>query len=168
MKIPVAVRVAVVMLASLFAVIAYADGAQQPNPLFVEASGLSQQLAASSLNDNARTAWARRFQGLEEVQQQLWSLAGQVDAGQCTDSCIDLYNSRVVAWQSSLQTFITDAKATLHAQQNTPESMYKCWGVCDRKHTACWKRCLDRPIDENAACHATCNDEKNQCAAACQ
>jgi hypothetical protein len=87
-----------------------AVSAQIPNPLFVEAQDISQQLNSSTLNDNDKTEWVKRFHDLEQEQQLLWCLAKQVDSGQCTVSCIDLYNSRVVAWESSLQNFIHDAR----------------------------------------------------------
>ena len=78
------------------------------NPLFVEAKDILQQLNSSALDD--KTGWAKRFHDLEQEQQLLWSVAEQVDSGQCTGSCVDLYNSRVVAWQSSLESFIHDAR----------------------------------------------------------
>lgn len=84
-----------------------------PNPRFVEAQDISRQLNSSTLND--KSDWARRFHALEQEQQLLWSVAEQVDSGQCTGSCIDLYNSRVVAWQSSLESFIHDARLALRA-----------------------------------------------------
>lgn len=85
-----------------------AESVRIPNPLFVEAKDIWQQLNSSTLDD--KTGWAKRFHDLEQEQQLLWSIAEQVDSGQCTGSCIDLYNSRVVAWQSSLENFIHDAR----------------------------------------------------------
>jgi len=84
-----------------------------PNPLLVEAQDISQQLNSSTLND--KTEWVKRFHDLEHEQQLLWSLAEQVDSGQCIGTCIDLYYSRVVAWESNLQGFIHDARLTLRA-----------------------------------------------------
>jgi hypothetical protein len=74
----------IVLALSLFFNIA-AQAAQEPNPLFLEASNLSEQLSASSLNDNVKTAFRKRFDDLEREQQDLWILAGQVDGGQCQD-----------------------------------------------------------------------------------
>lgn len=91
-----------------------AVSAKIPNPLLVEAQDISRQLNSSTLND--KSEWDRRFHDLEQEQQLLWSLAEQVDSGQCIGSCIDLYNSRVVSWESSLQSFIHDARLTLRAQ----------------------------------------------------
>lgn len=86
---------------------------QTSNPLFVEVQDILKQLHSSTLNDKAE--WAKRFHDLEQEQKLLWSLAEQVDSGQCTGSCIDLYISRVVAWESSLQRFIHDARLILRA-----------------------------------------------------
>lgn len=88
-----------------------AASVQIPNPLFVEAQDISQELNSSILND--KSEWTKRFHNLEQEQQLLMSLAEQVDGGQCTGSCVNLYNSRVVAWESSLQSFIHDARLTL-------------------------------------------------------
>lgn len=93
-----------------------ADRSQIPNPLFVEARNIAQQLNSSTLNDKDETELPKRFHELEQEQQLLWVLAEQVDRGQCIGNCIDLYNSRVVAWESSLQSFIHDARPTLRAQ----------------------------------------------------
>lgn len=157
-----------IVLFSMISITVYSEEAQQSNPLFVEAQNLLQQLNSSSLNDNAKIAWTRRFSNLEQTQQQLWVLAGQVDAGQCLDSCIDLYNNNVTTWESNLQSFIHDAQLTLSTQEHTPETMFECWNDCDKKHSTCWQHCLDGPIEENEACHAICNDEKYRCSNACQ
>ena len=90
-----------------------AASVQIPNPLFVEALNISQQLNSSMLND--KSEWNKRFHDLEQEQKLLMSLAEQVDSGQCAGSCIDLYNSRVEAWESSLQSFIQDARPVLHS-----------------------------------------------------
>lgn len=167
MKTPAVVGIIVFALTLLSNMAAQAEDAQELNPLFLEVSDLSEQLSASSLNDNAKTAWSMRFDGLKQVQQELFNLGGQVNSGQCREGCIDLYNSRVSSWESSLQSFSHDANLALHAQQGDPTSKYKCWGDCDRKHTSCWSRCLDGPIEENEPCHKACNEEKTQCVNAC-
>lgn len=83
MKISVVVGAIVLALSLLFSMAVQAGEAQQPNPLFLTASDLAEELSTSSLNDNVKNAFRIRFEGLEQVQKQLWDLAGQVDGGQC-------------------------------------------------------------------------------------
>lgn len=90
-----------------------ASGAQQLNPLFVQAGMIAEQVASSSMPDEAKANFAGRFDMLSAEQRSLWSLAGQVDGGQCLDACLDAYNNRVEAWQDGLIAFASEASAAL-------------------------------------------------------
>ena len=87
--------------------------AQQQNPLFLQAQAIGEQVASSSAPGDVKAGFAQRFEALAAEQQNLWSLAGQVDSGQCADTCLDDYNSRVVAWQGSLVQFAAEASSAL-------------------------------------------------------
>lgn len=91
------------------------QAAQEPNPLFIEARNLWQQLSASSIDTDAKASYGKRFGDLARDQQQLWSLAGQVDSGQCMDGCMTSYNNQVIAWQSALAAFNRDAHMALES-----------------------------------------------------
>jgi hypothetical protein len=160
MKTLLAVGTIVFTLSLLPNMAAQAADAQRPNPLFLEAKNLSQQLSVSALNDNAKNAWRRRFNDLEEVQKQLWDLAGQVDRGQCKENCIDLYNSRVRQWQTDLQSFIHDAKATLQALKSAdPAWRENCLNNSRRIREECYKECRNGPIEKVNSCIQQCWDD---------
>ncbi|MDO8288959.1 MAG: hypothetical protein Q7T44_07050 [Parvibaculum sp.] len=88
-----------------------AKAAQEINPLFVQAQQYAAQVASSSASDDVKAGFAQRFATLQGRQQQLWQLAGEVDAGQCIGGCLDNYNNEIMSWQSSLQQFSADAAA---------------------------------------------------------
>lgn len=163
MKISAVIGTIVLALLLLSNVSAQAGEAQQPNPLFLEASDLSEELSASSLNDNVKTAFRKRFGGLAQVQQQLWALAGQVDGGQCAGSCIDLYNSRVLNWQSDLQNFISDAHRWLKSQSVDPNLLPQCLRECEKEDDARRRECVKRPIEGHTACLQESYERKLDC-----
>lgn len=163
MKIPVVVGTIVLALSLVSNMAAQAGEAQEPNPLFLEASDLSEQLSASSLNDNVKNAFRIRFEGLSQVQQQLWDIAGQVDGGQCADSCIDLYNSRVLNWQSDLQSFVDDARRWLKSQPVDPALLPQCLRDCEKADDARRRDCVKRPIEEHRACLEESYERKIDC-----
>lgn len=104
-------------LSILFSMIGTSEGAQEPNPLFLEARNLWQQLSASRMPADEKATYGKRFGDLARVQRQLWDFAGQVDSGACADQCLDDYNNRVMYWQSDLETFNSDARSTLEASK---------------------------------------------------
>jgi hypothetical protein len=93
--------------------VADANQAQVVNPLFAQAQEIASAVAASTLADDAKANFAQRFAALSSEQQNLWALAGQVDAGQCTDSCVVSYNNEIDTWQNALVAFSADASAAL-------------------------------------------------------
>ena len=58
-----------------------ADQAQQQNPLFAQAQALAAQVASSSASAEVKANFSQRFTVLTAEQQDLWRLAGEVDAG---------------------------------------------------------------------------------------
>lgn len=152
MKMQVVVGTIILALSFLSNMAAQAGEAQQPNPLFLKAGDLAEQLSASSLNDNVKTAFRTRFEGLKQTQEQLWILAGQVDGGQCAGSCIDLYSSRVLSWQSDLQSFIADAHRWLKSQPVDPNMLSQCLRDREKEDEARRRDCVKRPIEEHTAC----------------
>jgi len=44
---------------------------------------------------------------------------------------------------------------------------FECETNCDIEQSACWRRCLDGPIEKNRSCHEACNTEYRQCVSAC-
>jgi hypothetical protein len=140
--------------------------AQVLNPLFVQARGLYEEVLDSTLNAGVKTSFRTRFSSLESEQQSLWQMAGQVDAGQCKDSCINLYNSRVQIWQSQLQQFNADAARWLALVRNQ-QNPAQCLSGCDTRHSACWAKCLNGPIENNRTCHDDCNTIKDRCVKDC-
>jgi hypothetical protein len=122
-----------------------AGEAQQQNPLFLQAQAIAAQVASSSMSDELKTGFAERIGVLAAEQQNLWSLAGQVDGGQCADACLDDYNSRVVAWQNGLVAFASEASAAL------PQGSAQ---VTMENHTG---QTLDLYIDKQQHCRALMN-----------
>lgn len=145
MKILVVFGTIVLALSLLSNVTAQADDAKRDNPLWLEATNMLEELDMSSLNDNAKHYWHRRFNTLAEVQVSLSEWAGQVDRGQCKENCIDLYNSRIDQWESNLQRFNKDAAATLHANKSSD--------------TAWLKKCVDKAYADREACYLKGRDE---------
>jgi len=119
--------------------------AQQENPLFVQARTIAAEVAASSLPAEAKADFQQRFAALQAEQQDLWRLAGEVDGGSCTDSCVGDYNNRVIAWQNALIGFNTDASAAI-PQGNAQ--------VILENHTG---QTLDLYIDRQQQCQALMN-----------
>lgn len=113
MKIQPIVRTIVLALSLLVIETAHAAGAQQENPLFVEARSLWQQISNSSLDNSVKAPYGQRFGDLAAEQRSLWTLAGEVDSGACAERCLDNYNNRVLSWQSNLQSFNNDASMVL-------------------------------------------------------
>lgn len=124
---------------------ALADQAQQVNPLFVQAQAVAAEVASSSLPAEQKADFQQRFAALQAEQQNLWQLAGQVDGGGCTDTCLDDYNNRVTAWQNDLASFSTAASAAL-PQGNAQVTM--------ENHTG---QTLDLYIDQAQQCQALMN-----------
>jgi len=141
----------------------HAESAQEPNPLFLEASGLLEQLSASSLDDNVKTAFRKRFESLEQEQQELWTLAGQVDGGECQESCIELYNSRISAWESNLNSFNDDARRFLKNQPVDPDFLAQCLRDCEAADDARRRKCDEGPIEESVACKKASWELKIDC-----
>lgn len=152
MKTHVVVGTIVLALSLLLIGAAQAGDAQQENPLFLEAKDMAERLDNSSLNDNAKLHWRQRFQALAEEQERLWALAGQVDGGQCKDSCIDLYNGRVEQWQNALNDFNKGAGATLRQiQTSDPVLVKKCVDKAYADREKCYQKGRDTPgVDLNA------------------
>lgn len=169
MKTLAVVGTIVLTLSLLFNVATQAEGAQEPNPLFLEASDLSEQLSVSSLNDNVKTAFRRRFDDLKREQQDLWILAGQVDGGQCQGSCVDLYNRRVLNWQSKLQSFNHDARAWMDLQKKSDDPMWtkKCHDRCYSNREKCYQDCRDNHSDKLNQCQQKCWDDSVICINGC-
>lgn len=163
MKTGTAVGAMALALSLIFTMATHAEEAQQVNPLFAEAGELADQLSASSLNDNVKNAFRKRFEGLSQTQQQLWDLAAQVDGGQCAGSCIDLYNSRVVNWQADVQSFIDDAHRWLKGQPIDPDKLAQCLRDCDNEDDARRRDCIKRPIEEHTACMQESYERKLDC-----
>jgi hypothetical protein len=128
MKILFDVRIIVLALVLLVNGVAQAGDAQQENPLFVEARNLWQQISASSLDNDTKAPYGKRFGDLAVEQRSLWSLAGQVDSGACTDQCLDNYNDRVLTWQSNLQSFNSDARTALESPGLPEAGVWKPFG----------------------------------------
>jgi hypothetical protein len=119
--------------------------AQQENPLFVQARAIAAEVASSALSADAKADFAQRFAALQAEQQELWRLAGEVDSGSCTDTCVGDYNNRVIAWQNALVGFNTDASAAI-PQGNAQVTM--------ENHTG---QTLDLYIDRQQQCRALMN-----------
>lgn len=124
---------------------AVADQAQQVNPAFVQAQAVAAEVASSSLPAEQKADFQRRFAALQAEQQNLWQLAGEVDGGGCTDTCLNDYNNRVTAWQSDLVGFSTAASAAL-PQGNAQVTM--------ENHTG---QTLDLYVDQQQQCQALMN-----------
>jgi hypothetical protein len=154
----------IVLVLSLL-IAAHAEAAQESNPLFLEASDLAEQLNASSLNDNVKTAFRTRFENLKQEQQDLWVLAGQVDGGQCIESCIDLYNSRISIWESKLRSFSEDARRWMDLQTKSDDPMWvkKCHDKCYKTREECNIDCRDNHSDELNRCKQQCWDRSVIC-----
>lgn len=161
--------IGIIVLALSLPMAAFAEGAQEPNPLFLEASDLAEQLSASSLNDNVKTAFRVRFEGLQREQQYLWAFAGQVDSGQCTGNCINLYNSQVLAWQSKLRSFNDDARRWMDQQKKSDDPMWfkKCQDKCLKTREACYAGCRDDRSQELNPCQQKCWDRSVICINGC-
>jgi anti-sigma-K factor RskA len=122
-----------------------ADQAQQQNPLFAQAQALAAQVASSSASAEVKANFSQRFAALTAEQQDLWRLAGAVDAGQCTGDCANNYNNSVVAWQNELAAFSADASAA-QPQGNAQVTL--------ENHTS---QTLDLYIDKQQQCRALLN-----------
>jgi hypothetical protein len=124
---------------------ALADQAQQVNPLFAQAQTIAAQVASSSLPAEQKADFQQRFAALQAEQQNLWQLAGEVDGGACTDTCVVDYNNRVVAWQNDLVGFSSAASGAL-PQGNAQVTL--------ENHTG---QTLDLYIDQADQCQALMN-----------
>jgi len=124
---------------------AAAAGAEQVNPLFAQAEAIAAAVASSSMPADDKANFAERFAGLGAEQQSLWQLAGEVDSGSCTETCVDDYNARVTAWENQLASFNSDASAAL-PQGNAEVTL--------ENHTG---QTLDLYIDQKEECRALTN-----------
>jgi hypothetical protein len=132
-----AARSFVLMIALSLSVAAWGD-AQTPNPLYQEAHDLWQQVSASAMSVDQKAALGKRFGDLAATQQQLWSEAGDVDQGECTDQCLDDYNATVEQWQSDLSAFSSDARAALDAIQPVA-GVWKTFGDFHQVNVGCFQ-----------------------------
>lgn len=118
---------------------AWADGAQTPNPLYQQAHDLWQRISASQMPQDQKAAFGQRFGDLAAEQRQLWSEAGSVDQGECTDQCLDDYNDAVERWQADLSAFNDDAQAALDAPTLPEKGVWKALGDFHQTNTACFQ-----------------------------
>ncbi len=44
---------------------------------------------------------------------------------------------------------------------------FECETKCEEVHSACWKKCLEGPIEENQSCHDACNEAYRKCISDC-
>lgn len=142
---PVRLFSGIVLLLVCLALSPQARAAQEANPLFLLAQQMSAQVASSSAPDDVKASFAQRFSALSSQQQQLWQLAGEVDAGQCVGDCLDNYNNEVIAWQGGLEQFNADA-AALSPQADAQASLQNNTGGP-----------LDFYIDGQYQCHTLMN-----------
>lgn len=112
-----------VTLTLLFVASGLAQRAQILNPLYVEARNWWAKVNAAPLPNDIKAPYGQRFGHLSREQQNLWSLAGQVDTGSCASACVTDYNRRVIAWQGSLRQFNHDAENVLHLVPTTGPSV---------------------------------------------
>src|SRR5579859_3689368 len=89
------IRACILALMLLPAVIAYADDAQRPNPIFLQARDLWQKISASQMPADQKAAFGKRFGDLAAEQRRLWDEAGAVDRGECADQCLADYNAEI-------------------------------------------------------------------------
>jgi hypothetical protein len=131
-------------LASIFLILGFfingsalAQQVQVLNPSFVKARDLWRELSASSLSPDEKAPYGRRFGSLAREQQSLWSLAGEVDRGQCKGQCVTAYNNRVIAWQSSLAAFNRDAHLALESTNLPRVGVWRIYGKFTQINVAC-------------------------------
>lgn len=147
MKIIAVVKIIVLALVFLSNGVAQAGDAQQENPLFVEARNLWQQISASSLDNDVKAPYGKRFGDLAAEQQSLWSLAGQVDNGACTGRCLDNYNDRVLTWQSRLQSFSNDARIALESNNLPKIGVWTKYGQWTQLNMFCFQTYACGPVE---------------------
>lgn len=118
---------------------AWADGAQTPNPLYLQARDLWQRISASQMPTDQKAGFGKRFGDLAAEQRQLWSEAGAVDSGECSDQCLDSYNAEVEQWQADLTAFSNDAQAALDAPTLPEKGIWQTLGDFHQVNVGCFQ-----------------------------
>ena len=116
---------------------AWADGAQTPNPLYLQARDLWQRISASQMPTDQKADFGKRFGDLAAEQRQLWSEAGAVDSGECADQCLENYNAEIEQWQSGLSAFSSDAQAALDAPSLPEKGTWSLYGQFTHINSVC-------------------------------
>lgn len=132
-----AARICLLGLALCFGLSAWADGAQRPNPLYLQASELWQKISVSQMPADQKAEFGQRFGDLATEQGQLWEEAGAVDQGDCTDECVDDYNAEINQWESDLTSFSSDAQAALDAPRLPEKGVWQASGDFNQVNAAC-------------------------------
>ena len=143
-----AVRIFLLAMVFSFSLGAWADGAQTPNPLYLQAQGLWQKISASQMPTDQKAAFGKRFGDLAAEQRQLWSEAGAVDQGECTGQCLDNYNAEIEQWQSDLSAFSSDAQAALDAPTLPEKGIWKTLGDFHQLNVGCFQIWVCVPATE--------------------
>lgn len=118
---------------------AWADEAQTPNPLYLQARDLWQRVSASQMPTDQKAAFGQRFGDLAAEQRQLWSEAGAVDSGECADQCLNNYNAEIEQWQSGLSAFSSDAQAALDAPTMPEKGIWQTLGDFHQVNVGCYQ-----------------------------
>lgn len=143
-----------------------AQQAQVINPLYLQAKDiLNTMLDAPRISPSLKSSFRSRFADLDAEQKSLWFAAGQVDSGQCNNSCIDLYNRRIEIWENNLQQFIAEGNRWLKTFQ--APTLRECLSDCDTSFGSCRPRCNTVAPEENLTCVRDCFDQKDRCVAKC-
>ena len=119
--------------------LAYADDAQRPNPIYLQARDLWQKISVSQMPKDQKAVFGKRFGDLAAEQRQLWSEAGAVDRGECSDQCLDNYNAEIESWQNGLSTFNDDAQAALDDPGLPEKGMWQALGDFHQMNTTCFQ-----------------------------
>lgn len=118
---------------------AWADGAQTPNPLYLQARDLWQRISVSQMPTDQKAAFGKRFGDLAAEQRPLWSEAGAVDSGACADQCLTDYNAEIDQWQAGLSAFSTDAQAALDAPSLPEKGIWQTLGDFHQLNEGCFQ-----------------------------
>ncbi len=119
------------------AALAYADDAQRPNPIYLQARDLWQKISASQMPKDQKAVFGKRFGDLAAEQRQLWNEAGAVDRGECSDQCLDDYNAEIESWQNGLSAFNDDAQAALDSADLPQQGVWRASGKFNQVNVGC-------------------------------